>query len=175
VWLSTARLDPGDLPAHPDLGDELVGDLVAASSSPDGHRFLLTVGTLLDVPALVAELAEGLPGAALRAGAAERIEPSSASALVGAAFRTEFSREPTGSDPFSRLRRLFRRRPGWHLAFGLLELALATLAWLSLLGTWSVMPGWLRTTVAVLLTVDGLGNAALALHRLRQLRSGTAA
>jgi hypothetical protein len=168
-WLSTARLGLDDLPSHPQLDDTLADALVTATTVPDGHGFLGRIGALLDVPPLVAELVEDQPGAAL-VGPGERIEPSSASALIGAAFRAELSREPAGRDPFSRLRRLFRRRPGWHLAFGLLELVLSAVAWVSLLGAWSAVPGWLRLTAAILLTIDGVGNTALAAHRLRQLR-----
>src|SRR5699024_8489351 len=60
-WLATARLG-GDLPARPDLDEDVARRLRAAAEKPDGETFLTTVIERLGIPAVVAEIAEARPG-----------------------------------------------------------------------------------------------------------------
>jgi len=108
------------------------------------------------------------PGEAPLLGPGERIDATGTARLMGAALRDDLFRTPSGTDPFSRLRRYLHRRPRLHLAVGLFELFAAVMVGASLLGVWSDLPSWLRILSCALLAIDGLGNTALAWWRLRR-------
>ena len=168
------RLDPGSVPADPDLDPRwvtLLGEsthlevqrgeldpdreqrLLEAASGP-AETFFERLATVLDIPREAIDWVEGRLPADVEV---RSIEPRS---LLGQMRDTVADEvfEPSGTGPMARYQRWVNQRPGLMINFGLLELVLS---FVLILGTFWDFPTWLRWVVAIGLMFDGTGNVVL--------------
>lgn len=142
--------------------DRVIQESLTGGRGPD---LLRSVTAVLDVPTLVAELAELGPDDEPPAAPWLTVRSGSRMEIITATLRgDDEDDEPTGRGPFAALQRLERRRPVVGLTLGVGELLVALLLVLALLlGSWP-WPWWLAVAVLV---VDGGFRATVAGLRLR--------